>query len=166
MQPPGGGYWVLSNPWHSLTQSANTNDYSLPKPRCKLKIWHSRVKSAKGPARRFNCARMRPPSSPPSRNARWWTPRRRAGASAGQAYSPGGRVGWAEISTAGRYAVTWVVARPNRVFQPALLLLHRRGQHWHTIADLPHSDCPGVPTPVLLDLQHFFTTKKPGFITP
>ncbi|MDQ6777805.1 MAG: hypothetical protein M3071_16700 [Actinomycetota bacterium] len=83
-------------------------------------------------------------------------------------YAHAGRVGWAEISTAGPYAATYLVARPDKVkvFQDVLFLLRRRGRHWHVIADILHERCPGVPGAVLLDLQHFFMSQKPGFISP
>ncbi len=210
MQPPGGGYWVLSNPWHSLTQSANLNDYSLPKPRCKLKIWHSRVKSANGPAgvstapdaatgsARRSPARIHDPSGgvfgkhggpslvavegdvgsagPGPRPDRLRASGAEGNTERGARDRRGGiplesgvlprRPGRLGRDLDGRPIRRHVGSRPPPQSLPArppappppgpALAYDRRP---------PHTDCPGVPTPVLLDLQHFFRDEKPGFIS-
>lgn len=63
------------------------------------------------------------------------------------AVPPGGRIGWAQISTAGPYAVAWVVAARPRdpSFQDALLLLKGSGNRWGLTADIYHEGCPRVP---------------------
>ena len=67
--------------------------------------------------------------------ARKATPAERQGIAAatlpsGNGYYRGGRVAWAEVSTAGPYAVAWVAARPHvHGFQDALYLLKGRSRH-------------------------------------
>jgi hypothetical protein len=85
----------------------------------------------------------------------------------GNGYYRGGRVAWAEVSTAGPYAVAWVAARPHvHGFQDALYLLKGRSRHWRVAAVIYDTGCPGVPRKVLLDLRHFFAAREPKFLAP
>lgn len=78
------------------------------------------------------------------------------------AVPPGGRIGWAQISTAGPYAVAWVVAARPRdpSFQDALLLLKGSGNRWGLTADIYHEGCPRVPRKVLRDLRRLLVKRK------
>jgi hypothetical protein len=82
-------------------------------------------------------------------------------------YFRGGKLSWAEVSTAGPYAVVYVAARPhNTGFQNAIELLKRTGHRWIYLAAVLDQDCPGVPRKVLLDFRHFFAKKEPKFLAP
>jgi hypothetical protein len=84
-----------------------------------------------------------------------------------QPYFRNGRIAWAEVSTAGPYAVSWMVPRtPHGNFQPALLLLKHHGSRWRLLVDVYNQNCPGVPEPVLHDLRQFFVAKHPRFLEP
>jgi len=88
----------------------------------------------------------------------------------------GRRLGWAEVSTAGPYAVAWLAGPPNSDFQGDVVLTRRHGRRWGTYVALVvryrreglvlGDWCFGVPRAVLLDFRHFFAAQKRKFITP
>jgi hypothetical protein len=72
--------------------------------------------------------------------------------------APAGFVKWAVVSTEGPYAVVTVVGRGRYrgQFQDALIMLHRTGARWHSLAVFEDESCPSVPANVFADLRHWF----------